>query len=164
VGAQTQPRLDRVTPGVGDIGPSSVDTRIAPPDLRQPVGFEGVYRVGTPTPGALDARPLVRISGATLALFPRSAYMVTRDGPLPQIPAGTVFYLGHLPEEFTRPPPPTPPSMLALPLGSHALELNLSADLPRADGAPAERGPTSMFSDEGFRRGRVAELLSLPVK
>lgn len=165
--AQPQPTLERVTPGIGDIGPSSVDTRVAPPDLRQPTGFEGVYRVGPPNPlGKFDARPLVRISGATLAVFPRSAYMVTRGGVMPQIPAGTIFYLGRLPDELTRAAEPRPPSMLARPLGSHALELNLAADYAVAtDGeaqGPDAEIPIDMFRSEEFRRRRLAELLALP--
>ncbi|MCC6661674.1 MAG: hypothetical protein IT437_12400 [Phycisphaerales bacterium] len=160
-----QRHLERVTPGIDDIGPSSVDPRVVPPDLRQPLGFEGVYRLGERSPwGGVDVRPLVRVSGATIAVFPRSSYVRTREGPRPLIPAGAVFYLGHIPDDLDGSRGRVPPSLLANPLDSVFLRpLDLSIHDGARPGAPAPADasvPTgSLMSSDRYRRARIAELL-----
>lgn len=158
-----QQRLERVTPGIDDIGPSSVDPRVVPPDLRQPLGFEGVYRLGERSPwGGVDVRSLVRISGATIAVFPRSSYVRTREGPRPLIPAGTVFYLGRIPDNLDGPRSKAPPSLLANPLDSGFLwPLDLSVHEGARPGTPAGASvPTdNVMSSDRYRRARIAELL-----
>jgi hypothetical protein len=81
-----------VDPAVGDVNPLSASLRDMRVDLRQPTGFENVYRV----PGRPDM--FMRSSGALNAVFPQSAYAQTAGGPLPIIPAGTVFYIGEPPQ------------------------------------------------------------------
>lgn len=83
-----QPPRKPVDPAVGDVSPLSASFRDMRVDLRQPVGFEHVYRV----PGRDDL--LMRSSGALSAVFPQSAYVRTSAGLLAVIPAGTVFYIG----------------------------------------------------------------------
>jgi len=98
-GAKAKPApLRRVEGGVGDVDPLGLSFRQLSVDLRQPVGFAGVYQVPasrSPTGRAAFAR----MSGATTAVFDQSTYLNTPDGPLAAIPAGTVFYIGGLPEQ-----------------------------------------------------------------
>jgi hypothetical protein len=81
-------RLQRVEAGRADTGPLAISTRELPEDLRVPTGFEHVYQASG------DSDSLVRISGALVAEFPRSQYNLTRWGPVPVVPAGTVFHIG----------------------------------------------------------------------
>jgi hypothetical protein len=75
--------------GVEDRGPLSTSLREMHVDLRQPVGFENVYRVGE------QDELLMRISGGLHAVFPRSVYAETVFGPLPLTPPGTLFFVGE---------------------------------------------------------------------
>ncbi len=91
-----QSGLKRVEGGVADVDPLGTSLRQLSVDLRQPVGFSGVYRVSSGrSPTGREA--FVRMSGATAAVFDQSTYIPTATGPTPGIPAGTVFYIGGLP-------------------------------------------------------------------
>lgn len=79
-----------------DTGPLSTSLLMQPTDLRVPLDFEDVYRIGGPRG---DGERLARISGGLAAVFPRSTYRVTSKGVQAQVPPGTVFYLGSLPAE-----------------------------------------------------------------
>ena len=83
-----RPPLKPIDPSVGDVNPLSASFRDMRVDLRQPVGFDQVYRV----PGREDL--LMRSNGALRAVFAQSAYVNTASGPLAVIPAGTVFLIG----------------------------------------------------------------------
>jgi hypothetical protein len=90
--AAQQKADDRPRPldaSVEDVGPLSVSLRDYLTDLRQPTGFEHVYRIGE------QDDLLMRISGGLHAVFPRSVYADTRFGPLPRIPPGTFYFLGE---------------------------------------------------------------------
>jgi hypothetical protein len=95
--AQVPPLLRPIDASVEDINPLSASLRQIHSDLLQPSGFQHVYRV----PGHDDL--LMRVSGGVYAVFPESDYATNRDGrTVPQIPAGTIFYIG-LPTKLTTP-------------------------------------------------------------
>lgn len=94
---QPQPLQKPIDPGVADVNPLSASFRDMRVDLRQPTGFDNVYRV----PGRNDL--LMRSSGALYAVFPQSAYAQTARGPVPIIPAGTVFSIGPPPDASAKP-------------------------------------------------------------
>ncbi|MBX3317113.1 MAG: hypothetical protein KF902_09660 [Phycisphaeraceae bacterium] len=81
-------QIQRVEAGVADVGPMRVSSRELPVDLLVPSGFEHVYR------STGDSQTLMRINGAIVAEFPRSQYNVSPWGPLPVVPAGTIFRIG----------------------------------------------------------------------
>ena len=87
--AHGQELLKPIEQGVADVDPLSVSLRDLSVDLRQPIGFEQVYRV----PGRPDL--LMRADGGLYAVFPQSTYMESEAGAVPLVPAGTVFYLGR---------------------------------------------------------------------
>jgi hypothetical protein len=162
--------LERVTPGIGDVGPSSVDLRVPQIDLRHPLDFDAIYRLGRRDPRqAFDTRPLVRVSGATIAVFPRSTYALTRGGPVATVPAGTIFYLGTLPPELLGDGPHFPASPLAVSLASRRMApLDTSAgqspretpDLSTLQAVPTpEAPPNDILVNERYRRARIAQLL-----
>ncbi len=89
--------LRSVEAGVGDIGPLSTSPREMRIDLRQ-AGFERVFAIpGQNRPGAGPTN-FVRFDSGLAAVFPRSEYRRTPWGPVAEIPAGTTFYIGKLPD------------------------------------------------------------------
>lgn len=80
--------LEPVEQRVADVDPLAASIRQIETGLRQPTGFEQVYRV----PG--DDEHFMRIDGGLYAVFPRSVYTNRRFGELPLIPANTVFSIG----------------------------------------------------------------------
>jgi hypothetical protein len=168
-GTRAQPlKLEPVRPGFGDVGPVAVDLRVGPMDLRTPGNFDTVYRLGHRDIFAIgpDRRPLVRINGATVAVFPRSVYGVNPDDPSVEIPPGTIFYIGRLPDSLLEKPAPIPPpSPFSARLSLRALaplDLSPRAYPPLPTDADAEdRGPVEpcIMTSEALRRARVAELL-----
>lgn len=74
---------------VEDVSPLSRSLRQVELGLRTPTDFEQVYRL----PGHEDL--YMRISGGIYALFPQSAYSQGKNGPIPLIPAGTVYHIGY---------------------------------------------------------------------
>ncbi len=73
---------------VEDTSPLDISLRQIERGLREPSAFDQVYRV----PNREDL--LMRIEGGIYAIFPQSVYTRGRNGTLPLIPAGTVFYIG----------------------------------------------------------------------
>lgn len=160
-----QPRTtpgERVEQGIGDVGPSSIGTRVAPADLRHPLGFDAVYRLGEARVfGHGEQGLLARVSGATWAVFPRSVYASTPGGLVAPIPPGTVFHIGGIPEAVGT---ERPRSMLGADLSPQSLT---RLDLGAAWSAPARAaldavpaGPSSIFASEAFRRSRMEEILA----
>jgi hypothetical protein len=91
-------QIKRVEGGVGDVDPLGISLKQLSVDLRQPVGFGGVYQV--PASRSPTGRPaFARMSGATTAVFDQSTYVPSRGGPTAGIPPGTVFYIGGLPRQ-----------------------------------------------------------------
>lgn len=92
-------QLRPVEPGVGDIGPASRSLRIPSADLRVPRDFDRVFAAGSGS-----QQTLVRFDGGIAAVFPRSEYRRNARGGLSaRIPAGTVFYIGGLPDSLISP-------------------------------------------------------------
>ena len=74
---------------VEDTSPLSRSLRQVELGLHAPTAFEQVYRL----PGQEDL--YLRVSGGIYALFPQSAYSQGENGPIPLIPAGTVYHMGY---------------------------------------------------------------------
>lgn len=177
---EPRPRGTRVEQGVGDVGPLSVSPREPRVDLRLPTDFDGVFRlnpvdrfgnqVPEGSPFAEGGGLFMRTSGGLTAVFPRSSYIQTKGGLVPQIPAGTVFYLGELPEGLVgRARAPRRPDNFI------DLSADLRADAPARTDRPgytppvpvpitelgmAPRVSLSIWSDDSFRQRRIGQLLS----
>lgn len=80
--------LEPIEQRIEDVDPLATGFRRIELGLRQPFGFEEVYRV----PG--DDERFMRIDGGLYAVFPQSVYTNRRFGELPLIPANTVFWIG----------------------------------------------------------------------
>ncbi len=119
-------------------------------DQRQQAGFDGVFQLS-----ALDAfgrgeALFMRIDGGVTAVFQRSVYTPSKGGLIPEIPPGTMFWIG-------RPPQSLPPRDTA----SQDLYLDLSAAQeppPLLSHEPTVR-TTSLITDEAYRVQRVQALL-----
>lgn len=107
-----QRTLARVDPNREDISPLRTSFRVLQPDLRAPSGFDQVYRVPGSTTGVRVPRGIerpqpdrfARVSGGLAAVFPASEYIQDRKGRVrTMIPAGTVFYIGGVPETAQEP-------------------------------------------------------------
>jgi hypothetical protein len=187
---QFDPRmLQPVEPGIGDLGPLTTSTRLLPFDLRQPSGFERVFRVpgssrglGTITPAGSDDQ-YARVSGAITAVFPRSEYFESGNGIRPAVPSGTVFYIGNSPLLGGVPAAIRGPSMYAASTSVSMLVSMAAIEPPGSDAGPVDRRmrmdqepslresvqpvrsenlpAENIFVDERFRRARVRQLLDL---
>lgn len=94
--------LQTVDPRHDDVGPLALSLRDLQPDLRQPTGFEKVYRIGQRSPNGDDR--FARVSGALAAVFNRSEYtrVQRRNGGSAirvDVPAGTIYYIGGIPAQ-----------------------------------------------------------------
>lgn len=96
-----QPQLKPVEPGRTDTGPLAASNRVLPADLRMPLGFDRVYRFQARAGGRSPVEMFARRSGGVTAVFPRSQYTESPEGPIPSVPPGTTFYLGSLPDSVT---------------------------------------------------------------
>ena len=156
------PRLTPVEEAVADTGPLSASERLMPQDLRVPASFDRVYRLSG------KAGQFARVNGAITAVFPRSQYVVTSSGAVPEIPPGTTFYIGGLPEGLA-----TPPELRTVNAPNFAGES--AREVPRAKSANTYMPPAlpsslaisamahrteTMFNDDLFRRMRVGDLLN----
>lgn len=166
----TQPQMKPVDPGVADMGPLSGPGRALSPGLRQPQGFDRVYEV------EMDGKKyFARANGSTVAVFPRSSYVLMRGTVMPVVPAGTRFYLGGLPDGARPIPLSEMPANyagralnLAAPARAQDTRVDLSAagamkasglsgvrpvniDLPASDG--------NVWDSEGYRIRRTAQLI-----
>lgn len=165
--AATQPclaqieTLIRIEQGVSDVEPIARSLLVQPVDLRSSVGFDILYQ-GTWTDPILGTREVfARRQGALTAVFPRSSYVLTDQGVIPEIPAGTIFYIGN--------PAPTAdalPHATALGSANGRLDLRLDTSIPQ-DGQPLFDNLTalqfdadmSIWNDESYRQNRVSRLL-----
>lgn len=173
---RAEPPLEPVTQGTSDANPLAAPANIQPLDLRLPLGFDRVFRVVEPGRSMLNQR-YARSSGAITAVFPRSQYTPTRDGVIPEIPAGTIFYIGGLPDDpFSSPPPEIRPgptyvdrSVRTVPNAAEPVAPSRKT-LPRSADRVARRelierpGPVSIMTDEGFRQARACELIDRAAK
>ena len=81
--------LQAVEPSIGDRGALDLSLRWIDPGLRLPSGYDQVYSQG--------GGGFWRANGGLVARFDQSIYMSTRYGPIPDIPASTVFVIGGVP-------------------------------------------------------------------
>ena len=166
-----EPPLEPVQQGTVDANPLAAPASVQPLDLRLPSGFDRVFHVVEPWRSSLNQR-YARTSGALTAVFPRSQYTPTRDGVVPEIPAGTVFYIGGLPDNPLTSPPPAirrgpsyiDRSVRAVPSNAGPAEdprelLPRSADRVTRRELIERPVPSSIMTDEGFRQERVGELI-----
>lgn len=157
-----------IEPTVGDAGPLSVNTRVMPRDPRHPLGFDRLYSI-TRTDAFGSGEVFLRISGAVTAVFPRSSYINTPRGPIAEIPAGTRFHIGRLPDEYTPRAEAPPPSLLR---SSLAMDLRAADPAPIGaapldtppDARPPAGAPTvelaSIWTSEEYRQVRIGQILA----
>ncbi len=184
---QYDPKAVRpVEPGVGDINPIGISTRILPIDLRQPMDFERVYRVPGSSRGVgsmmqVGEERFARVSGGVTAVFARSDYVETKHGIRPAIPDGTIFYIGQ-PPILT--PAASGSSQSTLPtssagglvstrysaanVGNRVMPVDLRVqgvddssfrDVARSMKADEPEPAPNIFTNEQFRRARLRQLL-----
>jgi hypothetical protein len=84
----------RIVPGSTDLDPLRGSIRVLPTDLRAPTSFENVYKLSTTDRFGKAQDLYARRNGGLTAVFPRSVYVQSRKGLVPEIPAGTVFIIG----------------------------------------------------------------------
>lgn len=166
-----EPPLEPVQQGTIDANPLAAPSNVQPLDLRLPLGFDRVYRVVEPGRSMLNQR-YARSSGALTAVFPRSQYTPTRDGVVPEIPAGTVFYIGGLPDDIFSSPPPSirrgptyvDRAVRAVPGNAQPADLpgertSRSADRVTQRDVIERPVPVSIMTDEAYRQARIGELI-----
>lgn len=165
----------RVEQMVGDVGPLGTSLRELSTDLRVPTSFDAVYRLprGVAGIGGIGGQPqLARVNGAVIAVFPRSVYDWTDNGPRADVPPGTVYYIGSMPRAIAAIHAPGPTHV--------SLAADMSADRVAATGVSttAEQGRTQtpsaaptllaaadrsrvlcVFTDEEFCAARVKQIL-----
>lgn len=187
-------RFSKVEQTVGDVDPLGVSIRNLQTDLRQPMGFRDVFRIqgssrdaagwGIPNPTGGDL--FARMDGAITAVFPQSVYINTRNGMVPLVPPGTVFFIGALPfDRFGAATceSPTSPDWVdtrvdtrvgtapAVPAAGHITDHADQREVPssaRRDKAAGDRAGVqkpppapspSIMTDEPLRRKTVRELI-----
>jgi hypothetical protein len=173
--------LTRVEPVVSDTDPLRTSLRTYPTDLRQPMGFKEIFRINGSAAqaqrlgfsSATGQDLLARRDGAVTAVFPQSVYREAKNGAVPLIPPGTIFFIGDLPVDpfegqGDRPDDPSkvhsrvdtrletapPGSRLATP-DPTPLETTDGADRAKDVPAPA----ASIMTDESLRGSSVRMLL-----
>jgi hypothetical protein len=149
------PGLRRIDEGGADRGPLSDSQRVAPVDLRVPTGFQGVYQFDRPTPFGKPEAMFARTSGGLTAVFPRSVYVESRGGLVPEIPAGTVFMIGK-PVTAASQAPARPPLAVDLSVSGQGEPVRLRPavvrDAPRTE-------PLTIWTSERLRQQRLGRLL-----
>ena len=165
--AATQPCLGqietlvRVEQGVSDVEPIAHSLMVQPVDLRSSVDFEILFQ-GTwydPIVGTRDV--FARRQGALTAVFPRSSYVRTESGVIPEIPAGTIFYIGDPVQAVNM---PAQSSERATANGRLDLRLDTSVRQDeqhrlREEAALSFDADMSIWTDESYRQIRVSRLL-----
>ncbi|MCB9838138.1 MAG: hypothetical protein H6813_02265 [Phycisphaeraceae bacterium] len=174
--------LTPVDQGVADLDGLNTSNRLIPIDLREENDFAGLYE--SPELGGR----LIRRSGAITAVFPRSEYAASEGFIFPVIPAGTEFFIGPMTiTDPAYTPPGADPATSAvdsrLDLASTGMTSGIIDNLnpppirrihatPRhgvtleelltgqVGAGPEGAEPTpSVWSNEQYRRGRIAALL-----
>ena len=152
----------RSTQGLGDTGPLSRDLGR---DSRTPDsnGFTGVYelprRRGQP-------RRFARIDGGLIAVFPYSTYEESEYGTAATVPPGTTYYIGPgwINRLMNATHADAAPGLLASPtaidLGVNGAGMNRVDSSVRAGAEDPAVTPRSIWTDESFRRERLASLLA----
>ena len=147
---------ERIEPGHVDVSPHAISTKKLELDLRLPTGFDGVYQVSQKNAIGQTQNLFMRIDGAVTAVFPRSVYVPTEAGLVPDIPPGTVFHIGPVVEQRRDKPRVRPESMVDARTSSEPAPAPLIG--------LASSSPTSLITDEAYRQRRVEALLSFAVE
>ncbi len=161
--------LQRLDESRQDTGPLRTSLFLQPTDLRQPLGFEDVFRLPGGGRGGPDR--LARISGGLTAVFPRSVYVNTKKGQVATVPAGTIYYIGALPAEAPTERPVVEASE-AMRWDNRASgmvntervrgadsRVRESSQVVRATRPTDDARSSGMMTDEGYRRERLRVLL-----
>ena len=143
---------ERIDPGYADVSPHAISVKRMELDLRLPTGFDGVYQFSQQNAIGQTQNLFMRIDGALTAVFPRSVYVPTEVGMVPDIPPGTVFHIGPVVEQRRDKPRVRPESM--------ADARTSSEPEPAPLIGLAVSSPTSLITDEAYRQRRVEALLS----
>lgn len=134
-------QLQRVEAGHADVSELAAPGRLLPSDLREPTDFQAVYRLTRRGPAG-EYHSFARASGGITAVFPRSVYVPTAGGLSADIPPGTVFYIGAIPDADDPQP--------------DRARQAFNRVQPVQAGTEPERG---ILSDEAYRRRRIDELV-----
>lgn len=157
--------LPQIQQGGLDVSPLAYQHIVMPLELEVPNDFETIYQVSGPT-GEVQ---FVRFAGGTAAVFPRSVYLPTSEGILPDIPPDTIFYIDGLPPSYGSPdevgPAWTSPSLVSYqvtPFAHRAVNMRPAEQAaPVRPAAPASdaRPAYSVWISDTHRRKRVSALL-----
>lgn len=159
--------LQQIEDGTADLGPLGTSSMVMPLQLQQPNDFSSIFQL----PGRDGSSQFVRFAGGTAAVFPRSVYLPTPEGYLPDIPPGTIFYVDGLPQDLYG--PVSEPSRPASPYQvSYRYETGVSTRVSSRPGSvPSDEmalsgraGPPSIWSGEEHRRHRVTQLVRRAVE
>jgi len=131
---------------VADVDLLAESFQAVEPGLGEPQGFDRVYLAPSDLFG--DDR-FARINGALIATFPRSIYAGSPYGPIPLVPAGTVYWIGP-PLAWPAATAADEQEALDTAPNDHRLDLRL-ADAPVGSGRYIEFGVS-----DGIERGRGA--------
>ena len=142
----------KVDPGTSDVSPNAASLRRMEVDLRRPTGFDGVYQLSKVDAFGRGQNMFMRIDGGVTAIFPRSVYVPTAAGLVPQIPPGTVFQIGPLPQ----------PAAASGHISQNHMDTRLRVpegtdEPPVIRDVPVSR---SLISNEVYRRRRLESLLT----
>lgn len=142
----------QIDPGHGDTSPNAVSLKRLDVDLRVPTAFGDVYKISTIDAFGAEQRTFIRMDGAITAEFPRSVYLPSLTGLAPDVPPGTVFYIGGRIE------PPKPPTYISYTFLDHSVGAQTEPEPVLA--APVV-GVGSLITDESYRHRRIEALMAL---
>lgn len=167
-GVSNPPFSQPVDQGFADTNPLSASTRVLQRDLRAPSGFDRVYRLYGSGSGEMYARA----SGGLTAVFPRSAYRSTSRGIVAEVPAGTVYYIGKLPNTLSGYDRSRSPGASGANRADSGVSVLLAPDRPASAfpirpgethtptlDTPREPPPNAIFASDETRRRRVESLM-----
>jgi len=145
----------QIDPGYGDASPGAISLRRLDLDLRMPTAFQDVYKISTIDAFGVSRNTFMRTDGAVTAIFPRSVYLPSPMGSVPDVPPGTVFHIGPLPQA-------SGPVRFA---SSTFLDFSVnSAPLPEPVLARPVVGVGSLITDELYRQRRIEALLTFALQ
>ncbi len=156
--------VQRIAPGGSDLDPLRGNPRVLPTDLRAPMGFEDVFQLRSTDRFGREQSAFARRSGGLTAVFPRSVYVPSRNGLVPEVPAGTVFIIGE-DHTFDAPPQGLSRSFNAM---SFTAPLVSAQQMPEPPAPVRSTGPRptpineSIWKNEEFRKRQIERLLTAP--
>jgi hypothetical protein len=110
-------------------------------------------------------RYLTRSSGAINAVFPRSSYVPTQSGFVPEIPAGTIFYIGDPVETLRGPSPGSQgPTAVSTPASAPSTRDSAQFDSTQAHGGAQAHDAPNKASGTQFRTNPIGLRRDLSVR